>query len=152
MSNQVSLSQTSPSDPELGSDCDAGFRPALLRSSWISVTVIATLSLLIVVQAAGLYFTDVSLGFLVGVAAVVWLGMVAATVVGEFPKGDEFLMARLGLATFCRTAPAMVVVLFALTYPTRLVSAAVAIGVLYLVGLFVSVLLDVRRFRLVEKQ
>ena len=123
----------------------------LIRTLLITVTTFAALALLVAVRASGLYFTDVSVAFLAGVAALVWLGVTCSTIASEFPRGNEFLMARLGLATFCRTAPLMVVVLFALNYPTRLVSAAVAIGALYLVGLLVSVWLDVRRLTPVKK-
>ncbi len=123
-----------------------------MRCVWVSVAILAATIALFFIRAFDTPLADLSVGAFFGVAAIVWLGAVLGTITSEYPAGDAMLMARVGLATFCRTAPLMVVVLVGLNYSTLLQSAALTIAPLYLVGMLTSVSLEVRRLKLTREQ
>lgn len=114
---------------------------------------VAVVSAVVLAAAVGLawcgglfgWFDELPVIALIGIAAAVWIAMVAGVVCSEYPRGDQLAMARLGLATFCRTGLPLLVVLVAVNYATRLNSIALYVGVLYAFGLAVSLLLEVSR-------
>jgi hypothetical protein len=109
-----------------------------------AVIAIATAGL-IAAKGWELCFVGLEETVLIGISFVVWIAMMAGVVCSEYPRGDQLAMARLGLATFCRTGLPLLVVLIALNYATRLESVALYVGILYAVGLVSSLALEVSR-------
>ena len=104
-----------------------------------------TALLLLLLRHQELAFVSVSVSVLVGIALVIWFAMMLGVILSEYPRGDHAAMARLGLATFCRTGFPLLVVLVAVNYATRLNSVALFVAILYAVGLVSSLALDVSR-------
>ena len=74
--------------------------------------------------------------------------MILGVIFSEYPRGDQLALARVGLATFCRTGFPLLVILVAVNYATRLNSVAIYVGILYAVGLSLSLALEVSRLGL----
>jgi len=115
------------------------------RAAIVTAAMGLTLVLLLLVKSQGWLFADLEMPKFLICAAVVWLGMVLGIVFSEYPRGNEAGLARVGLATFCRTGISLLVVLVAFNYATRLVSVASLVGFLYAVGLVVSLGLELSR-------
>ena len=117
----------------------------LLRSLLVSAVIAAATLMLLLVHHQGLAFASVPTSVLIGIAVVIWLAMMLGVFFSEYPRGDQAAMARLGLATFCRTGFPLLVVLLAVNYATRLNSVALFVAILYAVGLVSSLALDISR-------
>lgn len=100
---------------------------------------------LLLLRSSQLAFVDCENSVLLGIAFVVWVAMILGIVFSEYPRGDWAVMMRVGLATFCRTGFPLLVILLTVNYATRLNSLAVFIGILYAVGLVLSLVLEVSR-------
>lgn len=115
------------------------------RTAVVTAAMGLTLVLLLLVKSQGWFFTDLETSLFWISAAVVWIGMCLGVFFSEYPRGSEAALARVGLATFCRTGLPLLVVLVAVNYATRLVSVASLVGFLYAVGLVVSLGLELSR-------
>ena len=73
--------------------------------------------------------------------------IMAGLVVSEVPRGIDWLMARVGLATFCRTGlPLLIVMYFSENSGVILSEAAIGfLGYFYICGLLMSVWMSVIR-------
>jgi len=125
-----------------------GVAGMLVRGMIVSGVIALTTLLLMLLRSQGLAFSDMPVPLLITVALVVWIAMMLGVFFSEYPRGDHAAMARLGLATFCRTGFPLLVILVAVNYATRLNSVAACVGILYAVGLTSSLYLEVSRLRL----
>lgn len=125
-----------------------GVAGVIARMAVVSMVVMVTAVALVFLGNMFGWFDELPVVALIGIALAVWLAMVAGVVCSEYPRGDQLAMARLGLATFCRTGLPLLVVLVAVNYATRLNSVALYVGVLYAIGLAASLLLEVSRLGL----
>jgi len=122
-----------------------GVAGMFVRGLIVSAVIAVTTLLLLFLRNQGLAFGNMPVALLVTVALVVWFAMMLGVFFSEYPRGDHAAMARLGLATFCRTGLPLLVVLVAVNYATRLNSVALSVGILYAVGLVSSLALDLSR-------
>lgn len=76
--------------------------------------------------------------------------MTIGVVCGELPKGNDWVLVRLGVATFCRTGLPLLIVIFVDSMSEgKLAEAAYGyLAFFYLFGFFVSVWVSVSRLRL----
>ena len=113
----------------------------------VVVTAAMTVAFLValMLNQQGLLLANLSVSVLLGIGSVIWLGMLLGVIFSEFPRGNEYGLARVGLATFCRTGLPLVIVLIAVSDPTRLHSVAAFTGIMYAVGLVVSLSLEVSK-------
>lgn len=117
----------------------------LARIMAVTAGLLLTFLVAWLLKQQGLLLTNLETSALLGIWAVVWTGMALGVVFSEFPKGVETGLARVGLATFCRTGLPLVVILFAVNYATRLHSVAAYTGMLYAVGLLLSLYLELSK-------
>ncbi|QEG24400.1 hypothetical protein [Mariniblastus fucicola] len=122
-----------------------GVAGLLVRAALVTLAIAVATGALLALQSFGLAFGPISVAAVWGIASVVWVAMMLGVVFSEYPQGDHAAMSRVGLATFCRTGLPLLVVLVAVNYATRLNSVALCVGVLYAVGLVVSLALEVSR-------
>jgi len=118
-------------------------RALIVTAALVVATVGAT-----VARDAGVMLTDLPRSLIIGIALIVWISMMLGVVFSEYPRGDQLAMARVGLATFCRTGFPLLVILVAVNYATRLNSVAIHVGILYAVGFSLSLALEVSRLGL----
>ena len=128
--------------------CRDGKAGLLARAAVVTAALIAAIGGLLLAREYGLVLTDLSNSIMTGIALIVWVSMMLGVVFSEYPRGDQMAMARVGLATFCRTGFPLLVILVAVNYATRLNSVAIYVGILYAVGLSLSLALEVSRLGL----
>jgi hypothetical protein len=85
---------------------------------------------------------------LLAVFFIAGLPMLGGLILSEVPRGTDWLMVRLGLATFCRTGLPLLIVLL-VSHLTGVVFTDSLVGFLvgfYFLGFLTSVWISVRRF------
>ena len=116
-----------------------------VRGLIVTAVMAVVVALMLLARNWQVALVDLTAPILAGVTFVLWLAMMVGLVCGEYPRGDQLAMARVGLATFCRTGFPLLVILVAVNYATRLNSVALYVGVLYAAGLVSSLALEVSR-------
>ena len=107
-----------------------------------------TLVLLVVVLFAfgvrEVFSLSIPFRFLAAISLIVLVSMLAASVVSEYPRGDDYLMMRLGFATFCRTGLPLLVVMIVARYsePTFANETFGFLVAFYAVGLVTNIRLS----------
>lgn len=127
-----------------------GVSRLLVRAAIVTAALVMASVGLTLARDAGVILTDLSRTVMIGISLIVWISMMLGVVFSEYPRGDQLAMARVGLATFCRTGFPLLVILMAVNYATRLNSVAIHVGILYAVGLSLSLALEVSRLGLLE--
>ncbi len=76
--------------------------------------------------------------------AVIWFSMLVGVIASEYPKGNDYVGLRFGLATFCRTGlPLLHVLLNMFNYASEFKEAAIGyIAIYYLIGFPLSIALS----------
>lgn len=121
------------------------------QPDWVNLAIrLTTLtSVMVVLWGIGLWVNrrwetlvpDLVLG---QAAAVIWFSMLMGVVASEYPKGNDYVGLRFGLATFCRTGlPLLHVLLNMFNYENEFKEAAIGyIAVYYLIGFPLSIVLS----------
>ena len=120
----------------------------LARALAVTAALVVTAIGLTMARDAGWMLVELPRTIMIGIALVVWVSMILGVIFSEYPRGDQLALARVGLATFCRTGFPLLVILVAVNYATRLNSVAIYVGILYAVGLSLSLALEVSRLGL----
>lgn len=124
------------------------------ESNWGLICRMGLFSMIMASLFGGAYFVPSLSGFkalksaeLLTAFFAVFFSMAASIVVGERPKGDDWIMPRLGLATFCRTGlPIICVVVITLLSKKPLTLATLGfLAFFYISGILVVVLISVYR-------
>ena len=77
---------------------------------------------------------------------MIWVPMLLGLIASEFPRGDDYLLMRMGGATFCRTGmPLLVILLFVYSIPELVDHVVFMIVFVYAAGFITSVLLSLFR-------
>lgn len=108
--------------------------------------LLTSISLVVIAVGAGHWFST----WLAVLAAIVCvISSLAAHVVGEFPRGDDYFAARLALSIAARTGPPFLLVVIVKLIPDLPFESGFVFFVvlLYLVGLFADVTLQVMRLK-----
>lgn len=116
----------------------------------VIVFCVGMLALLALSWGASRSFSvDIPFRELLAVFFAVAIPMTASIVVGELPRGNDWIMMRLALATFCRTGlPIFCVVVITLLSEKQLQPLSSGFLVLfYIFGLLSVVLISVRRLK-----
>lgn len=122
-----------------------GLKGLLVRGLVVTAALAITVLLLLIAKDRNLLLGDLETPMCLAIGLIVWFGMMLGVVFSEYPRGSEAALARVGLATFCRTGLPLLVVLVAVNYATRLNSVAACVGILYAVGLSLSLALELSR-------
>ena len=122
-----------------------GVTGLVVRGLVVTAAMAVTVLLLLLAKSQNLLLGDLETPMCLGIGLIVWFGMMLGVVFSEYPRGSAAALARVGLATFCRTGLPLLVVLVAVNYATRLNAVAVYVGILYAVGLTSSLALELSR-------
>lgn len=125
-----------------------GLKGVLVRGLVVTAALVVTVLLLLLAKDRNLLLGDLETPMVLAIGLIVCFGMFLGVVFSEYPRGSEAALARVGLATFCRTGLPLLVVLMAVNYATRLNSVAACVGILYAVGLILSLALEFSRLGL----
>ena len=129
------------------------YRSDMIGVIWRSVVVcvLLVLTVAMVFAVRSQFFANAGLagGQIILLAVSFAVAMAGGLLASEYPRGDELALARMGLATFCRTGIPLVVILLIERYSdVQLLEQGIAIVVLlYGVGLFSSIVLSLLPLR-----
>lgn len=114
----------------------------LFRS--LVLALVLVVSFIAAFAARELFGMAVPFRFLLAICLVVLVSMLAASVVSEYPRGDDYLMMRMGFATFCRTGLPLLVVMIVARYsdPTFASETFGFLVLFYAVGLVTNIRLS----------
>ena len=117
----------------------------LLRSLALTIPMIAVLCVSFAIQ----YWVqfDVESKWITASFLVIYVSMILGLVTSEYPDGAEFMLFRLGVATFCRTGFPLLVILLAARYSVSTLGKPVLgyLAAFYLVGFPISIWLSLLR-------
>lgn len=129
------------------------FRADMVGVAWRCLTVLmlllGLLAAILMIQTQFFSAAGLSSGQITVLAISFAIAMAGGLFFSEYPRGDELALARMGLATFCRTGVPLVVILLIERYSNvELLEHGILIVVLlYGVGLFSSIILSLLPLR-----
>jgi len=127
-----------------------GFAPLLKRAGLVTLMMLAAGVTALMLSRAEVTIPGLTAAFALGSGLCIWKAMVLGLFFGSYPPGDENAMIRVGLVTFCRTGIPLLVVLLGLKYATQPDSALRYMLLMYMVGFFSSLMLEVWKLKDVD--
>lgn len=121
-----------------------------MRAMLVSALMLVAGALAVWLSRSNIAMPGLTLGFALCSGLCIWKAMALGLFFGSYPPGDENAMIRLGLVTFCRTGIPLLVVLVGLNYATRPDSATKYMLLMYCVGFFSSLVLEVWKLKNVD--